>query len=380
MRLLKQVGKDVINEIAWILFFAIIASVSLYGVSLYSGGTIGLMISTKNSAEKIKQSDAYFVKLLSTTYNDEDEPAPKISDEKAEENEKLITSFIKNNCSPEKRMIGAVYDVGDSWGGETYPYKDVYVLIGAYAYMSNFEGVSEDYPAIAVTSDIKEKVGKEKYNGCEITDVLPNDFGIYSGLFGISIIEPQKNTLIVFATDYDQLQMVMPGLPIQRYIESMIFVNSTEEERAEFSNIIYRVARGYVSYSTLEEETRLDSDYRDMWTTIIVYFVAVVAIIGSMLYNTIRTVRRKTAEYTIQHLYGANCLFLYARIFLFILAYYSLALILFCIINIFSYPVPTVTIIAVIGLIVLMAAAVALEELLYFKKQFSKGLIRRENS
>ena len=379
MRLLKQVGKDVISEIAWILFFAIIASVSIYRLSLYSDGTIGLRISMKNSAEKIRQSDAYFVKLLSTTYNDDEEPAPKLSDEEAKENEKLITTFIKNNCSPEKRMIGAVYDVGTSLGGETYPYEDVYVLIGAYAYMSNFEGVSEDYPAIAVSPDIKEKVGKEKYNGCEITDVLPDDFGIYSGLYGISIIEPPKNTLVVFATDYDQLQMVMPELPIQRYIESMIFVNSTEEERAEFSNIIYRVARGYVSYSTLEEETRLDSDYRDMWTTIIVYFVAVVAIIGSMLYNTIRIVRRKTAEYTIQHLYGANCLFLYARIFLFILAYYSLALILFCIINIFSYPVPTVTIIAVIGLIVLMAAAVALEELLNFKKQFSKGIIRREN-
>ena len=380
MRLLKQVGKDVISEIAWILFFAIIASVSIYRLCLYSDGTIGLRISMKNSAEKIRQSDAYFVKLLSTTYNDDEEPAPKLSDEEAKENEKLITTFIKNNCSPEKRMIGAVYDVGMSMGGETYPYEDVYVLIGAYAYMSNFEGVSEDYPAIAVSPDIKEKVGKEKYNGCEITDVLPDDFGIYSGLYGISIIEPPKNTLVVFATDYDQLQMVMPGLPIQRYIESMIFVNSTEEERTEFSNIIYRVARGYVSYSTLEEETRLDSDYRDMWTTIIVYFVAVVAIIGSMLYNTIRTVRRKSAEYTIQHLYGANCLFLYARIFLFIIAYYSLALILFCIINSLAYPAPTEAVIAIIGVIVLLAAAVALEELLNFKKQFSKGLIRRENS
>ena len=379
MRLLKQVGKDVINEVAWILFFAIIASASIYALALYANGGVGLEISMKKSADKISQSDAYFVNILSTTYNDDDNPAPMLSDEKAKENEKLIKTFIKNNCSPEKRMIGAVYGMGENLGWKSPPYKNVYVLIGAYAYMSNFEGVSEDYPVIAVSPDIKEKVGKEKYNGCEITDVLPDDFGIYGGKSIISIIEPPENTLVVFATDYDQLQMVMPELPIQRYIESMIFVNSTEADRTEFSNIIYRVARGYVSYSTFEEETRLDSEYRSMWTTIMVYSIAVVALIGSMLYNTIRTVRRKSAEYTIQHLYGANCLFIFARMFLFTISYYILPIVLLYVLNRVFYPINTPVIIAIIGAIVLLSAAVALEELLYFKKQFSKGLIRREN-
>ena len=378
MRLLKQVGKDVINEVAWILFFAIIASVSIYALALQMDGGISMELSMKKSAEKISQSDAYFVKLLSTTYNDDDNPAPMLSDEKAKENEELITSFIKNNCCPEKRMIGAVYGMGEDIGGECYPYKNVYVLIGAYAYMSNFEGVSEDYPAIAVSSDINEKVGKEKYNGCEITDVLPDDFGIYGGMYSISIIEPPKNTLIVFATDYDQLQMVMPDLPIQRYIESMLFVNSTEADRTEFSNIIYRVARGYVSYSTFEEETRLDSNYRYMWTTIIIYSIAVVALIGSILYNTIRTVRRKSAEYTIQHLYGANCLFIFARMFLFIIAYYAPAIIIFFILHLLFYPVKTPVIIGLVGGIMLLAAIASIVELLNFKRQFSKGLIRRE--
>ncbi len=380
MRLLKQVGKDVINEVAWILFFAIIASASIYALAMYTNGTVGNKMGMKKSAEKISQSDAYFVSILSTTYNDDDNPAPELSDEKAKENEELITSFIKNNCCPEKRMIGAVYGYGENMGWDASPYKNVYVLIGAYAYMSNFEGVSEDYLAIAVSPDIKEKVGKEKYNGCEITDVLPDDFGIYGGRNTISIIEPPENTLVIFATDYDQLQMVMPDLPIQRYIESMLFVDSTEADRTEFSNIIYRVARGYVSYSTFEEETRLDSDYRSMWTTIIIYSIAVVALIGSMLYNTIRTIRRKSAEYTIQHLYGANCLFIFARMFLFIISYYILPIILLCVFKRVLYPIKTPVIIAIIGVIVLLSAAVALEELLNFKRQFSKGLIRRENS
>ena len=109
-----------------------------------------------------------------------------------------------------------------------------------------------------------------------------------------------------------------------------------------------------------------------------VYSIAVVALIGSMLYNTIRTVRRKSAEYTIQHLYGANCLFIFARMFLFIITYYILPIILLCVLNSVFFPAPTEVIIAIIGVIVLLSAAVALEELLSFKKQFSKGIIRRE--
>ena len=377
MRLLKQVGKDVVSEVAWILFFAIIASISIYALAFCMEGSISENIGMRKSSEKISQSDAYFVKLMSTTYNDDIEPEPQLSEEEKEKQDEIIKTFFKKNCCPEKRMIGAVYAMGENSMWDSTPYKNVYILIGAYAYMSNFKGVSEDYPAIAVSSDIKGKVGKEKYNGCEITDVLPDDFGLYGP--GIHIAGTLKNTLVVFATDYNQFKTVIPDTPFQRFIERMLFVNSTEADRAEFANIISRVGRGYVSYSTFEEETRLDDSYRNMVTTIMIYSIAVVVLIGSMVFNTVRTVRRKSAEYTIQHLYGANCLFIYARMFLFIISYYSVSIILFYILNRVLHPIPTEVIIAIIGVIVLLSAAVALEELLNFKKQFSKGLIRREN-
>lgn len=378
MNLLKQVGKDIIKETAWILFFAIIASLSLYNIGLYFDVGFKDALANMKSSEKIKESNAVFVRLMSTTYSDDDTPAPKLSPEQVEEHEEIINSFFKKNCSREKRMIGAIYAMGEytEWP-ECYPYKNVYILIGSYAFMSNFEGVSEDHLVIACTPDIKGKVGKEKYNGCEITHVLPDDFGIYGP--GLYLEEQPQNTLFVFASDYDQLQMVMPDLQFRHIIGNMLFVDSTEEDRAEFSNIIYRVARGYVSYTTFEEETRLDANYRAMMTSIIIYTVAVIALIGSMLYNTIRTIKRKTAEYTIQHLYGANCLFIFARMFLFIIAYYAPAIIIFFILHLLFYPVKTPVIIALVVGIVLLAAIASIVELLNFKRQFSKGLIRREN-
>lgn len=378
MNLLKQVGKDIIKETAWILFFAIIASLSLYNIGLYFDVGFKDALANMESSEKIKESNAVFVRLMSTTYNDDENPAPKLSPETVEEHEEIITSFFKKNCSREKRMIGAVYTMGENTGFDCYPYKYVYVFIGSYAFMTNFEGVSEDHLVIACTPDIKGKVGKEKYNGCEITHVLPDDFGIYGP--GLYIEEQPQNSLFVFAADYDQLQMVIPDLPFRRIIGNMLFVDSTEEDRAEFSNIIYRVAHGYVSYTTFEEETRLDYNYRAMMTSIIIFTVAAIALIGSMLYNTIRTIKRKTAEYTIQHLYGANCLFIFARMFLFILAYYAPAIIIFFILHLLFYPVKTPVIIGLVGGIALLAAIASIVELLNFKRQFFKGLIRRENS
>ena len=380
MNLLKQVGKDIIKETAWILFFAIIGSLSLYNMGQFFYGGFTETLAMKESSEKIRESNAVFVRLMSTTYSDDENPAPKLPPEKSSEHAKLITEFFEKNCCREKRMIGAIYNIGENsvWFDSCYPYSSVYVFIGSYAYMSNFDGVSDDHVVIACTPDIKGKVGKEEYNGCEITHVLPDDFGIYGpGLYFNEGI-PQ-NSLFIFASDYDQLQTVMPGLPFQRIIGNMLFVDSTEEDRAEFSNIIYRVARGYVSYTTFEEETRLDANYRAMMTSIIIYTVAVIALIGSMLYNTIRTIRRKTAEYTIQHLYGANCLFIFARMFLFIIAYYAPAIIIFFILHLLFYPVKTPVIIALVVGIVLLAAIASIVELLNFKKQFSKGLIRREN-
>ncbi len=380
MNLLKQVGKDIIKETAWILFFAIIASLALYNIGQYFYVGFKDNLANMESSEKIKNSDAVFVRLMSTTYSDDDNPAPKLSPEKVDEHEEIITSFFKKNCSREKRMIGAVYAMGEhtEWPEGCAPYKNIYVLIGSYAFMSNFEGVSEDHLVIACTPDIKEKVGKEKYCGCEITHVLPDDFGIYGP--GLYLEGQPQNSLFIFASDYDQLQMVMPDLPFRRIIGNMLFVDSTEEDRAEFSNIIYRVARGYVSYTTFEEETRLDANYRGMMTSIIIYIVAATALIGSMLYNTIRTIKRKTAEYTIQHLYGANCLFIFARMFLFIIAYYAPAIIIFFILHLLFYPVKTPVIIGLVGIIMLLAAIASIVELLNFKRQFSKGLIHRENS
>lgn len=156
------------------------------------------------------------------------------------------------------------------------------------------------------------------------------------------------------------------------------YAQESKEIKTVIRNNNQNTSRGiYVSDDTTLQ-TAYVSDYRSMWTTIMVYSIAVVALIGSMLYNTIRTVRRKSAEYTIQHLYGANCLFIYARIFLFIISYYSVSVIFFYILNRMLHPIPTNLIMAIIGVIVLLSAAVALEELLNFKRQFSKGLIRRE--
>lgn len=378
MNLLKQVGKDITKEVAWILFFAIIASLSLYNIGLYIDGSFKDTLANMESSEKINNSDAVFVRLMTTTYSDDDNPAPKLPPEKVDEHEEIINSFFKKYCSREKRMIGAFYAMGENtqWPEGCFPYKNIYILIGSYAFLTSFDGASEDHLVIACTPDIKGKVGKEKYNGCEITHVLPDNFGIYGP--GLYLEEPLQNSLFVFAADYDQLQMVMPDLPFRRIISNMIFVDSTEEDRAEFSNIIYRVARGYASYTTFEEETRLDANYRGMMTSIIIVTVAAIALIGSMLYNTIRTIKRKTAEYTIQHLYGANCLFIFARMFLFIIAYYAPALIIFFILHLLFYPVKTPVIIGLVVIIALLAAIASIVELLNFKRQFSKGIIRRE--
>ncbi len=374
MKLLKQVGKDLLHEFAWVLFFGITASfvfTSLFGA--YKA--IPQVMIQKKAADKYLMNDTYFVDFTSTSYGDRVRLPHSAAQYDAMGKE--LEAFLEKNCSDDNLQIGTlITKTPDVYADD--PMK-VHYLIGALAYLTPFRDISKDKVVAAVSNDLKDMVGT-KYSGVEITDIVPDDMVMHSPGSASYAGSDIRNAIFLFIPSYKLLKSVA-DVSLRDFARNMFFYRPDHEVITEFCNIVSEMGQGYVSVKPFSERAEEDKNYRGLMTRLIIYVTSTAALLAAMVFNTIRSLRRKASEYSIQHLFGASYGMTYARMLLFTLGYYALPL--FAAIPLskrfISIRLTTSSFLTMLAFMIVLATIVSLAELMNFKKQFSKGL-RRENT
>lgn len=374
MKLIKQVFSDLFKEIGWVVFYGFLTAMVIMAVILVNL-SYRHVASKNESLSRFVKNDISMAQLKSTDFNITSEmSSTHFGTSAAESLEEYYTDVFSENGK-----AGTFVLMAGRCG-----YQQVIILLGAYAELTPFTEVQSDAVTFAVSYDQKDVAADTLLlNDREYPlYVAPDDMEIYHPLFYMDAASGMLNdTLFVFSYDLKAIQEIFPSseyweLKGNAYFDHFILKSPSDQEIVRMRNVISKNVGGYVSVQTISDflENSTTSGIRTHQTYLIFYVTASIVLLSAMFRNIYRVLKRKFSNYAIHHLFGASDLFIFTRMFLFVLLYNIIPLGgIFFIMRLNKIVAPTnlLVVIFVVFTLLFSITNVAHKE---FRVQFSQGL------
>lgn len=326
MKLLKQVFSDLTKESGWVVFYGFLTAIVLM-VFILIGLSYSLVASQNSAISRFTENNITLTQLRSTTYNT------------ASKSENL--SFNPKQAETlDEYYLDVFSEQGNAGTYVIMPgrcgYQQVILLLGVYADLTPFTRNSSDAVTFAVSYDNKEIAPDTiAFNGIEYPlYIAPADMEVYHPLFYMNASSGMlKNTLFVFSRDFNAIKEIFPSslyteLQGNPYANRLIFQSPTSQDITRMRNVITQSTGEYVTVQSISDflKSSTESGVRTHQTYLLFYLMASCVLLGAMLINIYRVLKRKLSEYATHHLFGAPSSFIFARMFLFVLLYHVIPL------------------------------------------------------
>lgn len=377
MKLIKQVVSDLLKEIGWVVLYGFLTAMVIMAFILISL-SYSHVASQNEAISRFVDNNVTMTQLKSTQFNIAPQAAPVPFDPtEIESLEEYYTDVFSQSGN-----AGTFVLMPGRCG-----YQQVIILLGIYAELTPFSEMQSDPVTFAVSYDNKSrKTDTITLNGNEYPlYVAPSDMEIYHPLFYMSTDSGVlDDTLFVFSHDLKAIQEIFPSseyweLQGNPYFDRFIFESATSQDIARMRNVISKNVGEYVSVQTVSDflKSSTVSGTRTHQTYMLFYITASLVLLGAMLLNIYRVLKRKIPNYATHHLFGASDSFIFARMFLFVLLYHAIPLggtVFIMTLNRMATPFNILVVTLVVLTILFAITSVAHNR---FRVQFSQGL-RRE--
>lgn len=378
MTLLKQVLSDLFKEIGWIVLYGFLAAMTVMTCIL-----VGLSykhVSGQNSA--ITRFIANDVSLLQIKSCDLNSPLslmdePSTNTEPSQDSAASFTEYFEKGFSAEG-ILGSYVVMPFHGNG----FSNVIIYFGKYAELTRFGPLPEKSTVIAVSPDMKEKVGQTVSLSAEtfaIDSAVPDDMDLYHPYYyAPSDAEELKKTLYIFTDSYMLINRLFPQASGEMLLDHLIAIGATEAELVELRTVLFNSVGVYVGIQSMEAfiASAEAGGTRTHQTYLLFYISASVALIGAMLANMMRSLSFMMPTYSIHHLFGASGKHIFMRMLLFTAGYNILPLCGIALImsrNMLASPVNIIILVLTVLTVATIISAVKFRQ---FKICFSQGLRR----
>lgn len=378
MTLMKQVLSDLFKEIGWIVLYGFLAAMTVMTCIL-----VGLSykhVSGQNSA--ITRFIANDVSLLQIKSCDLNSPLslmdePSTNTEPSQDSAASFTEYFEKGFSAEG-ILGS-YVVMPFYGNG---FSNVIIYFGKYAELTRFGPLPEKSTVIAVSPDMKEKVGQTVSLSAEtfaIDSAVPDDMDLYHPYYyAPSDAEELKKTLYIFTDSYMLINRLFPQASGEMLLDHLIAIGAPEAELVELRTVLFNSVGIYVGIQSMEAfiASAEAGGTRTHQTYLLFYISASVALIGAMLANMMRSLSFMMPTYSIHHLFGASGKHIFMRMLLFTAGYNILPLCGIALImsrNMLASPVNIIILVLTVLTVATIISAVKFRQ---FKICFSQGLRR----
>lgn len=378
MTLLKQVLSDLFKEIGWIVLYGFLAAMTvmtciLVGLSYkhVSGQSSAITRFIANDVSLLQIKSCDLNSLLSLM----DEPSTNT--EPSQGSTASFMDYFERAFSAEGILGSYVILPFDRDG-----FNNVIIYFGKYAELTSFGPLPEKSTVIAVSPDMKEKVGQTVSLSAEtfaIDSAVPDDMDLYHPYYYAPAgAEELKKTLYVFTDSYSLLSKLFPQASGDMLLDHLIAVNPTEQDLVELRTVLYKSMGDYVGVQSMESfiVSAEAGGTRTHQTYLLFYISASVALIGAMLANMMRSLSFMMPTYSIHHLFGASGKHIFMRMLLFTAGYNILPLCGIALImsrNMLASPVNIIILVLTVLTVATIISAVKFRQ---FKICFSQGLRR----
>lgn len=378
MTLLKQVLSDLFREIGWIVLYGFLAAMTVMTCILV-GLSYRHVAGQSSAITRFIANDVSLLQIKSCDLNSPlslmDEPSANT--EPSQGSAASFTEYFEKGFSAEG-ILGS-YVVMPFYGNG---FSNVIIYFGKYAELTRFGPLPEKSTVIAVSPDMKEKVGQTVSLSAEtfaIDSAVPDDMDLYHPYYYAPAgAEELKKTLYVFTDSYLLLSKLFPQASGDMLLDHLIAVNPTEQDLVELRTVLYKSMGDYVGVQSMESfiVSSEAGGTRTHQTYLLFYISASVALIGAMLANMMRSLSFMMPTYSIHHLFGASGKHIFMRMLLFTAGYNILPLCGIALImsrNMLASPVNIIILVLTVLTVATIISAVKFRQ---FKICFSQGLRR----
>ena len=298
MTLIRQVIRDLVKDVGWVVFYGFLTAMSIMAFVLV-GLSYQHVASQNDAIRRFTQNDVSMVRVkdLSSlmTAADRETTAQPVRTGSGRQ-QSLVELFQKHDNLGSLVLLPGI-------GG----YQQTIVYVGAYTRLTAFPfPAGSDAPIAAVSPDCAGDEGKTLRIGdheCTVT-VVPSDMDVYHPLHYI------------------------PPVSVDMFIDRLILAEPTEESTADVRSFLYQNYSAYAEIQSTENFLRLSaaSSTRTHQAYLLFYIMSTLVLFGALLLNTYRILRRRIPEYAVHHLFGATQRFIFARMYLFGLGYHVIPL------------------------------------------------------
>lgn len=379
MTLIKQVLSDLFREIGWIVLYGFLAAMTVMTCIL-----VGLSYKhVAGQSSAITRFIANDVSLLQIKSCDLNSPLslmdePSTNTEPSQDSAASFTEYFEKGFSAEG-ILGSYVAMPFYGNG----FSNVIIYSGKYAELTRFGPLPEKSTVIAVSPDMKEKVGQTVSLSAEtfaIDSAVPDDMDLYHPYYYAPAgAEELKKTLYVFTDSYSLLSKLFPQASRDMLLDHLIAVNPTEQDLVELRTVLYKSMGDYVGVQSMESfiVSSEAGGTRTHQTYLLFYISSSIALIGAMLANMVRSLNFMIPTYSIHHLFGASGKHTFVRILLFTLGYNILPICGIMLIMSRNMLASPVNITVLVLMIFTVSTLISVTKYKQFKVKFSQGL-RRE--
>lgn len=378
MTLIKQVLSDLFREIGWIVLYGFLAAMNVMTCIL-----VGLSYKhVAGQSSAITRFIANDVSLLQIKSCDLNSPLslmdePSTNTEPSQDSAASFTEYFEKGFSAEG-ILGS-YVVMPFYGNG---FSNVIIYFGKYAELTRFGPLPEKSTVIAVSPDMKEKVGQTVSLSAEtfaIDSAVPDDMDLYHPYYyAPSDAEELKKTLYIFTDSYMLINRLFPQASGEMLLDHLIAIGATEAELVELRTVLFNSVGVYVGIQSMEAfiASAEAGGTRTHQTYLLFYISASVALIGAMLANMMRSLSFMMPTYSIHHLFGASGKHIFMRMLLFTAGYNILPLCGIALILSRNMLASQVNIIILVLTVLTVATIISAVKFRQFKICFSQGLRR----
>lgn len=326
MKLMKQVFSDLLKELGWVIFYGVLTAFVIMAFILISL-SYRYVASQNESISRFVSNDVSMIQLKDVRFK----ATPKAADFPFDPAEvESLDEYLADVFSDSGNAGTFVLMPGH------FGYQQVIILMGVYAELTPFAETRSAPVTFAVSYDRKDtKSDSISLNGTDYPlYTAPADMEIYHPLFYMDTESGfLRDTLFVFSHDLETIRELFPTsqyweLTGRAFLDRLIFQSADDGDIIRLRNVVTKNVGAYVSVETVSDflNATTATGVRTHQTYMLFYIAAFLVLLGAMLMNIYRVLRRKLPDYATHHLFGASERFIFARMFLFSLLYHVIPL------------------------------------------------------
>lgn len=329
MNLLKQVFRDIVKEIGWVIFYGLLAMAVIVSF-IYMSNTYDVTAAEADVFRTLEKNNITLVSVGKTKYKSSADKTPPVYEPSKVES---MTEYFTSEFSPDGKA-GSIVIMAGQLG-----YDNVVICLGAYADIMPCPVERTDPVTFAASYDTRDSKP-------DVIKVGWQEFPLHLAQKEMKIIHPAyyqmnskdgqlDNTLYVYSEDYTAFKELFPSsvywdLSVDRILGIFILKDAESEDILRLRNVVSKNSGAFVYAESVYEyigSSAVDSDMRTAKIKLLYYIVSSVTLLGAMLINIYRTIKRKKNEYAVHYIFGASDQFIFARMFLFALLYHIIPII-----------------------------------------------------